>query len=68
MERVIDDDAFAGFTKPELVAELDLGSGFTALDDVDLVVVEAEDLVFVGDPASADDAFMGLFDGGWKLI
>jgi len=38
----------AGFTKPELVAELNLGSGFTAFDDVDLIVVEADDFVLVG--------------------
>ena len=30
--------------------------------------VEAEDFVFVGDPAATDDAFMGLFDGGRKLF
>ena len=57
IELVIDDESFAGFTKPELVAELDLGSGFTTFDDVDLIVVEAEDFFFGGDAAATDDAF-----------
>lgn len=66
--RVIDDDSFAGFAEPGFVAELDLRTGFASLDDVAPVVLEAEDLVSLGDAALADDAFMGLFDGGGKLV
>ena len=32
---VVNDHAFTGFAEPELVAELDLGTGFATLDDVD---------------------------------
>jgi hypothetical protein len=35
---------------------------------VDLIVVEADDFVFVGDAAATDGAFMGLFDGGRKFF
>ena len=68
IELIVSDDAFTSFTEPELVAELDLGTGFAALDDLDLVVVKTDDLGLIGDAAFADDAFVGLFDGGGKLI
>ena len=68
MELVIDDDAFTGFAEPELVAELDLCAGLSAFDDVDVVVIKAEDLVLAGYLTSADDAFVGLFDGRRELI
>lgn len=66
-QQVVDDEAFAGFAEPEFVAELDGGVGFAAYDDVHVGVVEAEDFVFVFEFASADDALVGLFDGGVDL-
>jgi len=45
-----------------------LRSRFAALDDFDLIVVEAEDFIFIGDAATSDDALVGLFDGSGNLL
>ena len=35
---------------------------------MDAILIETEYFVVIGGPASADDALVGLFDGGGKLI
>ena len=35
---------------------------------MDAILIETEYFFFIGDLVSADDALVGLFDGGGKLI
>ena len=67
-ELVVEDGSFAGFTKIELVTELDLGTGFATFEDVDRAVIKTENLVFIADAVFAADAFVSLFESGGKLI
>lgn len=67
-QQVVDDESFPGFAEPEVVPEFDFSSAFSALDDLDVLIVEAEDLLVVGEFAPANHAFVGLFDGGGELV
>lgn len=67
LKLIVDDEAFLSFTEPEFIAKFYFGSAFSALEDLDVWVVEAEDLLMIAEFAPADDAFVGLFDGGGKL-
>jgi len=61
----VDDEAFAVFSDEQGVAEFDFGSAFPTYDYVRTWFVVAEDFVFGGEAASADDAFVGLlFENG----
>ncbi len=52
----------------ETVSELSFSVGLPAHNDMDVGVIEAEDLVGVGNATFADDPFVSLMDGLWQLI
>lgn len=68
LQEVVDDEALLGFSEPEVVSKFNFCSAFSALDDLNVTVVEAEELFVVGEFSPADDAFVGLFYRGGKLV
>ena len=66
-EQVVNDQALAGFSQPQLVSKFHLGGAFTAGDDVDVGVVEAKDFVLVLDLSFSNDSFVSLIDGRLDL-
>jgi len=67
-EEGVDDEAFPGFTEPEVVSKFNFGSAFTSFENLDVRVVKAGDFFGIGEFSSSDDSFVGLADGGGELV
>lgn len=58
----VNDESIAIFSEQQRVAVFHFGSAFSSYEDFRACLIDAEDLVLIGDATLANDAFVGLLD------